>query len=77
MKGELLAPHIDAERVTRFFGEQHNIDQFERLEQIARAGVPVDVGPGGYIERELAYGNLSSADRHANEVWEKAVATSS
>ena len=26
--GKLQAPDIDAERVTRFFGEQHNIDQF-------------------------------------------------
>ncbi|CAN0584222.1 unnamed protein product, partial [Laminaria digitata] len=43
------------------------------LEQIARVGVPVDVGPGGNLERELAYGNHSSAGKHATEVWEKAV----
>ena len=36
-------------------------------------GVPVDVGPGGDLEREMAYGNQSSADKHASEVWEKAV----
>ena len=35
--------------------------------------MPVDVGPGGNLERELAYGNHSSADKHASEVWEKAV----
>ena len=71
--GKLLAPHIEVERVTRFVGEQHHIDQFSLLEQIARVGVPVDVGPGGNLERELAYGNHSSADKHASEVWEKAV----
>ena len=49
LEGELLAPHIDAKWLTRFFGEQHNIDQFKRLEQIARVGVPVDVGPGGNL----------------------------
>ena len=31
LRGKFLAPHIDAERVTRFFREQHNIDQFELL----------------------------------------------
>ena len=36
----------------------------------ARAG---GCRPGGNIERELAYGNRSSADEHASEVWEKAV----
>ena len=69
--GKLLAPHIDAERVTRFLGEQHNVDQFELLEQMARLGVPVDVGPGGNLARELAYGNHRSADKHASEVWRK------
>ena len=71
--GKLLAPYIDAERVTRFVGERHNIDQFELLEQMTRVGVPVDVGPGGNLEREMAYGNHSSADKHASEVWEEAV----
>lgn len=48
-------------------------DQFSVLEQIARAGVPVDVGSEGNLERELAYDNHSSADRHAIEVLEKAI----
>lgn len=26
--GELLAPHMDADQVTKLFGEQHNIDLF-------------------------------------------------
>ena len=71
--GKILAPQIEVGRVTRFFGEQHRIDQFALLEQIARVGVPVDVGPGGNLARELAYGNHNSADKHASEVWEKAV----
>ena len=33
----------------------------------------MDVRPGGNLERELAYWNHSSADKHANEVWEKVV----
>ena len=35
--------------------------------------VPVDVGPGGNLERELAYRSHRSTDRHANKVCEKAV----
>ena len=71
--GESLALQLDAEWVTRFVGEQNNIDQFalSRAEcEGARAG---GCRPGGNIERELAYGNRSSADEHASEVWEKAV----
>ena len=41
LRGEPLAAHIDAERVTRFFGKQHNIK-----EQIVRVGVSVDVWCG-------------------------------
>ena len=43
------------------------------LEQIARVSVPVDLGPGGNLERELACGNHNSTDKHASKVWEKAV----
>ena len=71
--GELLAPHIDVKRVKKFFGERHKVDQFALLEQIARVGVPVDVGPGDYLERELAYGNHSSARKHVADGWENAV----
>ena len=71
--GKLPAPQIEVGRMTRFFGEQHHIDQFALLEQIARVGVTVDVGPGGNLARELAYANHNSADKHASEVWEKAV----
>ena len=73
LRGELLTPNIDVGRVTNLLGEQHNIDQFALLEHIARVGAPVDVGPGGNLDRELACGNNNSADKHANEVWEKAV----
>ena len=52
--GELLTPYIDAERETRWFGKQHNIDQFEWLEHITRVGVPVDVDHGCNIKCELA-----------------------
>lgn len=42
--------------------------------QIATVGVPVDVGPGGNVEHEQAYGNHSTAGKHATEVWEKTAA---
>ena len=54
-------------RVTQWFGEQHQIDQFARLEHIARMGVPMDVIPGGSLERELGCENHSSAGGHAFE----------
>ena len=62
LRGELLAPYNDAQREARLVGEQHNIDQFELLDHIARVGVPLDVGSGGNLERELAYVNHSSAE---------------
>ena len=71
--GELLEPHIDVEGVKKGFGEQHEVDQLALLEQIARVGVPVDVGPGGNLERKLTYGNRSSARKHVAQVWENAV----
>ena len=71
--GKLLALHKEVAWVTRFFEEQRNIDQVALLEQIARVGVPVALGPGGNLERELAYRNQSSTDKHASEMWEKEV----
>ena len=73
LRERFLEPHIDAERVTSFFREQHNIDKFALLEQNARVGVPVNVGPGGNLERELAYRRNSGVNKHASEVWGKAV----
>ena len=35
--------------------------------------MPLDVGPGGNLERELAYGNHNSARKHVADVWENAV----
>lgn len=69
----LMALHIDPERVTKVFGEQHNIDPVSLWEKIARVGVPVNIGPGNNLERKLAYANHSSADRHAIELWDKVV----
>lgn len=71
--GELLAKHIDVECVTNFFREQHKVDQFAPLEQMARIEVPVDVGPEGNLEWQLACRNHSSARTHEAEVWESAV----
>ena len=71
--GELLVPHIDVGCVKMVFGEQRKVDQFALLEQITRVGVPVDVGPEGDLEQELAYGNHSSARKYVAEVWENIV----
>ena len=71
--GELFAPHTDVDRVKKCFWEQRKVDKFALLEQLARVGVPVDVGTGGNPERELAYGNHGSARKHVAEVWENAV----
>ena len=38
-----------------------------------RAGVPVELGRGGDIERELAYDNQYITRMHVAEVWEKAL----
>ena len=71
--GTSLAPHIDAQRVTKFFGEQHDVDQFVLLARIVSVVVPVDIGPGGNRRRELAYRNHISDNKHASEVWKNAV----
>ena len=60
MGGRLLAPHIDAERVTRFIGEQHSIDQFALLEYIVKVGAPADVDTGDDIERSWRTGTLAA-----------------
>ncbi|CAN0580224.1 unnamed protein product, partial [Laminaria digitata] len=44
------------------------------LEQIARVGVPVDVGPEGNLEQEIAHGNHSSAETFEEEVRGEAIA---
>ena len=38
LRGEPPAPHMDVERVTKFFAERHKVDQVALLEQIARVG---------------------------------------
>ena len=52
--GTVPSTCIDAKRVTILFGEHHKIDQSGLLEQVASAGVPVNVGPEGNLEWRLA-----------------------
>ena len=62
--------------MTTCSGEKHNIDPVARLGQIERVGGPADILTGSNVEPEVAYGNHSSADKHAIEVWENAMAMS-
>ena len=57
--GKLLAPRTDEDRMRDFFGKRHGFPDVARLEQIARVGVPVDVGPGGGL-RVILIGELFS-----------------
>lgn len=73
--GVLSAPHMDENRVERFFVEKHRYPEGELLLQMARVGTPLSsVGPGGDLGQELAYGNHCSVDEFEKEVWEKVVA---
>ena len=72
-----VVPHMDGDRIHDFFGMRHGFPNIARLEHIiARVGVgaycksgfPVDVGPGGDLEREIAYRNHSSAKTYEEEV---------
>lgn len=51
---EILARHIDVGRVTQRFGEQYQVDQFARLEHIAKVEVPMNIGAGGNLVRAQA-----------------------
>lgn len=54
-----------------FFGKIYGFPDIARLEHITRVGVPVNVGPGGGLEQEVARGKHSSAKTYEEEVrWE-------
>ena len=74
LEGEVLAPHLDGDRIHDFFGMRHGFPDIARLEHIAKVGVAVDVGPGGDLEHKIAYGNHSSAKQYEDEVRGEVIA---
>ena len=63
---------IVADRIHAYFGRRRKVMSAEALEKIARDGVPAEVGAGGNLGSELAYGNHKNALKHRGEVLEKA-----
>ena len=47
---------MDGDRIVDFFCKRHGFPDIERLEHIARVGVPMDVEPAGDLEKDIAYG---------------------
>ena len=52
-----MVPHIDGDRIEGCWAKRPGFRDIERLENITKMGVPVDVDPGGDLEKEIAYGN--------------------
>lgn len=67
----LIAPHKNPERVDAFFRNKHRFPRVDRLQHIARVGVPVDVLPGGDLTKRLECENHWSAEKCHEEAWEK------
>lgn len=67
----MTAPHMNPERVEASLVDNYQVSGIDHLTHIARAGVPLDVRPGGLV-MQVVYENLSSADEFRVEVWEKA-----
>ena len=72
MDGTLRATHMDGDRIHAYFGRRRKAASAEALEKIARDGVPAEVGAGGNLGSELAYGNHRRALKHRGEVLRKA-----
>ena len=53
----LCATHMDGDRIRAYFGRHREVESGGVLEAIARDGVPAEVGAGGNLGNELAYGN--------------------
>ena len=66
--GTLLATHMDGDRMRAYFGRRLKVESAGALEEIAREGVPAEVGAGGNLGSELAYGErLQASGRGAHE----------
>ena len=68
----LCATHKDGEGIYAYFGRRQKVEIAGVLEEIAQKGVPAEVGAGGNLGNELAYGNHRSAFKHRGEVLKKA-----
>ena len=63
--GTLRATHMDGDRIRAYFGRRRKVVSTDAVEKIAREGVPAEVGAGGNLGSELAYGNHRSTNRGA------------
>ena len=66
--GTLGATHMDGDRIRAYFGRRRKVESAGVLEAIPREGVPAEVGAGGNLGNELAYGNHRSTLKHRGEV---------
>ena len=66
--GTLLATHMDGDRIRTYFGRRLKVESAGALEEKSREGVPAEVGAGGNLASELAYGErLQASGRGAYE----------
>lgn len=47
VRGALLRPHVEPQRIKRFSGDRRNMDGGQDLVKVANEGVPVGVRTGG------------------------------
>ena len=60
-------------RIQGFFGDKWNVKRWRDLVNVAEKGVPIAVKQGGDLQREVAYGNHRSVEKHEAEVFRKAM----
>lgn len=68
----MIAQHKMGTGSQIFFGNRNGVLEAERLVQMGRLGVPIDVGPGGNLEHEISYKHHPSAEKNADEVMAEA-----
>lgn len=66
----LLAPHIDGDRITFFFGKRRGVSEAERLVQMVRVRVRVDVGRN--LELEISsMGSMPAREKKRTKSWQR------
>ena len=65
--GKLRATYMDGNRIRAYFGRRRKVESAEALEEITREGIPAEVGAGGNLGSELAYGTHRSALKHRGD----------
>ena len=62
------ATHMNGDRIRAYFGRRRKVKSAGVLAAIARDKVSAEVGAGGNMGNEVAYGNHRSALKHQGEV---------